>query len=236
MPRGSYRRTRRAREETSGSTVAHIASDALSIGKFLLNLLNVEYKWYDTSFSTSAASSAATQSVCLTRIPNGTTSQTRNGQSVLAKSLQIRTQVSANLELLNAASITQWSYTIRFMVVQVHNEDVLSAAIPISEVLKAGGVLQPLNEDYPGRYKVLTDRVFQISSGSNYVEAIDKFHELDHHLTWGQASSGPDPSPVVDLRDGHIWTFTFYDQHFDSGENPIPPVWDCITRLRFIDN
>lgn len=237
MPRGYYRRrTSRPREETSGSTIGHIASDALSIGKFLLNLLNVEYKWYDTSFSTAAASDASTQSVCLTRVPIGWTATTRNGQSVLSKSLYIRTQVSANLDLLNAASISQWAYTVRFVVVQVHNEDILPSAIPISEILKAGGVLQPLNADYPGRYKVLTDRTFQISSGSNYVETHEKFHNLEHHLTWSSSPSAADPSPIADLRDGHIWTFTYYDQHFDSGGTPIPPVWDCITRLRYIDN
>lgn len=218
------RRARSSRSsESSGGTVGHIARDALNIGKFLLELLNVELKWYDGTFSTSL--SAAGGIIWLTSPAAGTGPSNRTGSSILCKSLLLRYQLYPNLTTLGA---TPYSYQARVIVFFFKNKDAVAAAPAVTDVLDSASPASNMNMQNRGAFIVLHDKLHAFSTYESAAKLEEHYIDMNHHITWDATGDA-----ITDIRDGHIFVLVIQDQNYGTAAGL---VMDWNSRIRFIDN
>lgn len=233
--RRSTRRRRRHVKKKSGIDWGGAAKTALGIGKFLLSVLNVEYKFYDASLSSSGSSI-----VWLTSIPEGIGANQRNGQSILAKSLQLRWRVRPQTSW--TPIVTSIVQTYRFIVFIDFNDDggtptIDGTANPDSGVLTADNPIANMSMNVPGRYQILHDSMGELNFPYERAMVIkEDFKELHHHIKYQVNSTQPIPVQG-EQRTGNIYMlFTTQQNYPDPGSASYPLAYDFQSRVRFVDN
>lgn len=217
-----YRRryARRPRRRTrGGGTVSRYmgyAQKALKVARFVRSIVNVEYKYIDTTAGVSMSSSGAV--ALLTGIAVGTTQTTRNGNSILAKS--IWSQITFKV---NAAATA--STICRYMLVMDKQD---SSSLPsITEILQTASVYAPITRNNGDRFKVLCDKRFTVSleTGDNAAGLMKCFRKLQTHIKYLG-----DTAAQSDVGENHIYVVTITDSAANN------PTVNHTVRTRFIDN
>lgn len=200
---------------------------------YVRSLVNVEYKTFD-AFSNINASltnisligAINTNSVCL--IPQGTTEQTRVGNSIKMKSIYLNYMVNANA----SASSPQ---NVRVLLIKDTNRDVnqagaLATAPTLGNVLRpddlatgrVDNICAPLNDATSGRYKILMNKTFSLDRQARPGVLIRKVFKLNDDIKY---PVNTESLPI----NGYYLVFMT-----DSTVN-VPTLTGTV-RVRFIDN
>lgn len=225
MPRRPFRRARRFRRRRARRPqigYGQIASKVWRDVKYLKSLINVEFKRYDTDsgYIVPVLPAAATPSH-LTTIAQGDGVSSRDGNSIRLKSLFMRFNF---YRALNSGPATPRAMTLfRVILVQsIYNNNALPAT---SDILQNTAVFRsPINADESTGYRVLHDKIYQVTSDSPSFNT-KWYLKLNHHCKWSGTTSA-----ITDATSGHLFLFYFVDDTTNGD------AFTVNTRLRFIDN
>jgi len=151
----TYRKRRYHRRSTVGG-YANMAFKAFKLAKYLSTMINCEVKKYDVS-DTVAAVDTTGNVIHLNPVAQGDTDDTRDGNSILSKSIAVKLQCGKHASA--TASI------LRAMLV-VDTQQVADTAPTVADILDSTGnkVSAFLNSNSVGRFKILQDKRFQLTS------------------------------------------------------------------------
>lgn len=228
MPRFRRRkvRNRGGRKDTSFvQTVGQIARKGYKIAKFVKSLVNTEIKFLDTNGALAPTNSTAQSCVWLSDINEGSGPSGRTGQSILAKAVYGR--ISATI---HASATTTF---IRFIMFIDTNPSAASALPVMSSVLQSSTdpTIAPLSMDFPGRFRVLKDKVFTLSQNgpqAAFMKWKYIYNDKDGYeskMKWDATGDA-----ITDKRQNHLFLLVISDQATNT------PALQYFTRLRYIDN
>lgn len=218
--RGYRRRGYKPKVKKGTSTfdkVMSVASTALKVANFVRGIVNAEFKYADLNLvPTNVDFNGITGN--FHNIVQGTTSQTRNGDTIKLSSLQIR-------GTLQSASTATGPVFVRFILVQGIKEQ--GAAPVLDNILTTVGtaaVINSLREVNPeSNYKVLMDKTFRMNIGTdNQNKAIEIYIRPKHHIKYNTGT--------VNAASGGLYYF------FVSNVSANLPSVQFQSRIRFIDN
>lgn len=219
-----YGHAKRAVKHTygAGKSAYSMASHALKAANAVRKLINVEYKAFDDSANYSTQTTTASVS-CLSNIPQGDTSITRDGYSVKVLKLQVRYAAYCDPD---AGGASQGPTLFRFMIVQALSDVAPTAALVLNGVTD---VLSYRNIDGTAQFRVLHDKIMYLSesdSEQKFVELNFKAEQLPcQHITWDQTDTAG-----TSFRKGGIYVLAISDTVAN------PPIFQWRSRIRFTDN
>jgi len=216
-------RTRRGanRAQANGQQrVMDTAKKALNLAIMTKKLLNVEYKYFDAT-QTGVAPTASGVITTFNTIGQGTTSITRNGDSIRAKSWLI------NL-LMEPGSTQTSSEPVRVILFQGKHEDTLvpTGSILLTTVGTPTVIISPRNTDNTKDFKILYDRIIDVGAlaDGSQVQKRKLFFKLNHKVQYTNGSNG--------LEHGGLYMAVFTQ----GGSSTAYPAVSFYSRFRFIDN
>lgn len=191
-----------------------VASKAWSAAKWLKSMVNVERKVLQTTNNTSISTVPAVTH--LSAIPQGDTQSQREGNSVKAIYLGIRSTITCNI------SATSGSFNR--IVVVLDTQQVGDTSPSWSDVFTSPDARSFLNPNTLGRFKILYDKVHNLTLGGNYENKYVEINiPLQHHLRYnGTASS--------DIQKGGLYYMVVGDQGTNTTTH------NMNSRLRYVDN
>lgn len=196
-----------------------IAGKAWSGVKYLKGLVNSELKTLDID-ATVAAVDYNGNVKQLSLITQGDTRVSRDGKSILCKSVFIRGQV--------ASSTTPNNNVVRLMIVIDTMND--GTAPTGSDVLETtGSALAPfsaLKQTASGRYKVIYSKIFSLSKTSNTSQVFKAYIPVNKHIKYTGANA-------TDTWKNNIYMLTFSTVAAASGNEP---ALNAYSRVSFYDN
>lgn len=220
-----YRRTGKTYKKRTGGkpwyrkkySAMEIASKALSMAKYMKGMINCEKKYHDTSGAPTPSDSG--QIALVSGIPAGDDNTNRSGNSVLVRSLYVKFRCSVN------TTNTENNQNIRLILFIDKQQN--GAAPTVSNILQTFGgtnsIVSPLNLDMAPRFKVLYDKVFNLSKLDNTGNAGSVFKKLYFHAKY----TGTGGSDV----------FTNQIYHLLISDQPTnQPAITIYTRMGFYDN
>lgn len=192
--------------------VADTAYKAYKGAQYLRGLINVERKHFDTNIAMLAGYGGA--QYYLNHMVQGSTDITRNGDSILAKSINI-TGVIKN----NSAGLPS---TLRLLVIR-DNNDTMST----SDLLEYQGTkyvtFAPFKKDKVKRFIVHYDKLFTTDDTNNkYIPFTINLTSLDKHTMYDVGTSN------INLN--------AYKLYIYNSTNVNGPDLDIVTRFTFYDN
>lgn len=162
------RRYRRKPRYTTMGSAAYLAKKALAGVRAIRGIVNSEKKYIDTGIVNSVNSSGAV--LALTAIAQGDTNTTRNGNSILCKSVQLRGHVAFDV------STTR---NISYRLFLVHDTQQVSDSSPTYSDIFSGGSQPVLNLNHVGRFTILKSWSFAPSEQTQFL--IDEWINLGNH-------------------------------------------------------
>lgn len=170
----------------SGNALA-IAKAALKAATYMKGMINSEKNYFDTS-QTGQAQSFSGTIYPLSQIPQGDDVGNRAGNSVLARSLYIKADISGNTGTVSGSTI------LRMMIVS--DTENTGSTPTVSDILQTTGtalvVDSPLNVDHIARYNVLLDKTFALNNSGQIRLQYKKYIKLYKHLKY----TGPNGTDV----------------------------------------
>lgn len=147
----------------------------------LKGLVNVERKLYSLQLS-DAITNAAAIIHPISNVSAGDDINTRNGNSILAKTLQIR----STFTYPHVGAGFTGAY-VRFLVVK---DTMQTGSDPqVTEILQSGTYLAPILDDAVSRFQVVIDEIIPLSpSGENTIQR-KYFRNLNFHIKYFGTSS-----------------------------------------------
>lgn len=198
--------------------VLKTAKSALRTAKFVKNLINVEYKHHTANGAAACAASGTGNVFYLTDIDEGDTSSTRNGDSVRAKSLNLKIHMTSG----SAAGGT----TCRVLLVK--DKANRGANPAITDILTSVSPLVYRNLDTTDRFKVLLDRRHVIgTTGSLDGQDVWEFNfnkKVKHHVKWTGTGGG--------VADANLNAYFLIIVHGSANV----PNYNYNWRFRYVDN
>lgn len=214
MPR-KYSKTTKDSWEKKGERIGGSIGAIASKVKNIISELNVEHKYYDTLQSGVSMLNTGTV-VSLCDVAQGATVLNRNGNSIKTKSLLTRLSIS-----LNAAVPTNAICRVIFLR---DNQQVVATNPVVATVLQTSDPYSPLNDQYTGRYTILSDKSYQLNIVAKpQINIVKQFHKMDTHLAWSS-------SAATDIEKHGIYCL------FLSNLGANQPTMTMRSRLRFVDN
>ena len=196
-------------------SAAYTASRALSLGKYLYGLLNVELKHNDTATNGTLANTGTM--TCLTAFAEGSDNTARDGRKVLLKSVFCRGHVTVN----TAGSAGQLCRIIIF------KDKIGYGATPtITNLLMSDDVDALLNPDYAGeKFEIYYDKILHLNPAGTESRPIYFYKKLFHHISWTGTTNS-----VSYALSGHLWVY------FVGNVGTNQPTITFNTRVQYIDN
>lgn len=207
-----FRRRRPAKINT-WKAAGHLAKKAWAGFKYLKGLVNVEKHKFDTAFSTPYTNTGSVNGLC--SIPQGDAEGTRSGNSILAK------YVYLNFNCTRNASSTAVSDLIRMCVI-VDKEQASDTSPNFTQIFESASPLALLNKLFVGRFTILYDKTFNLTSDTPYAK-INQMIPLNFHIRFNGSSS-------VDYEKNGVYLVTIAD----SASN-LPALVGNV-RLAYYDN
>lgn len=176
---------------------------------------NVERKYSDVNATTTYSSTPTL--TLLNGLSLGTTSETRNGQSIKMVSMQLRMTGSINA----SATTTQ----VRFIIFRDRQAN---AAAPTAANLleNSTGINSPLNLDYGKRFKVYIDKEFMMSLNGTAALRYEKYMKVIFHVDYNTGNTGT----IADITTNSLYILIMSDQATNT------PTIAWYFRMRYIDN
>jgi len=221
MPRNYYRRRSYRRryypkkKSYSLGSALSTAGKALTVAYGVKKLLNVERKILDNTINVAPSTSGLV--INLTNCSQGDDYNNRQGDSILAKSIDLRYSVQMNA----SASFT----TARCMLVRDNWQQGTDPTF--SELLEnPTNTRSFLNHDQNGRFTILMDqKIVLLQSTEKSAFVSDKHFNLNHHIKF----TGTDNLDASNSA-GHLYLMVM------SNEATNTPTFYGFSRFRFIDN
>lgn len=213
MPYNRKRQSRSTRYMRKSGDAIQVASKALSTAYAVKKLLNVEYKVHDQTI-TAAPSLTGVVSFLGSGLVQGDASNTREGNSILIKSIQLRGQVTTTVP----------NHCIRYIVFM--DTDGTGTAPAVGDLLANNdteGMYSVLR--YPGRFRVLLDKVYDVSSNGKSRQSFHLHQTMNVHQKWNGSGGA-----VTDARKNALYLLSI-----SSGSATLPSN-NLHWRYRFIDN
>lgn len=222
MPRKTYyrrrRRTRRGGGFSEGyKTVAKYTNWATLWGaiKDIKSLINVESKFCDTNFATTAVNTTGGIQ-WISSISEGSDYNNRDGLSVKAANMFLRGTVTV------ATTPTNYAQNLRFIVF-IDKESVGTPTT--TDLLESPtNYVSPLNHTNGKRFQILWDKVYDVQVTGSSGRVIKLWRKLGHHIKWLNTTTG--------VKQGHIYVAYLSDGNA-AGVNPNLTFY---SRIRYIDN
>lgn len=189
------------------------------VGKVLSgigNMINVETKWSDTSISLEPTTTGIV--TLLTGIAQGATDVTRNGNSILSKSIDVKLTVNQHVST---------SYTICRMMLIIDKENAQGTAPTLAQLLQNVTPQDFLNQDNTDRFVVLYSSLFIMRTGTNSSVRTIEFHKnlSDLHIRYdGTAAT------QANATQNHLYLILL------SSEDTNKPIFSGKIRYKFMDN
>lgn len=168
-----------AKTSSVASTAFNIAKYAVKGFKFIKGLINVEKFKFDTTWNTTAASSAGVTHI--NAIAQGDGDSGRTGNSLLMKYLYM------SLNIVRNSASTASSDTVRVVVV-IDKEQVGDTTPAYNAVFEANNPLALINKNNVGRFTILYDKFYNLTSNSPAVQ-IKEMIPLNMHCRYNGTAS-----------------------------------------------
>lgn len=176
-----------------------LAGKAWSAAKRLRGLINVEKKKFDTILGTSTSGTL----VNCVAIPQGDGDQTRDGNSVLLKSVYMRGTLANNSA----------SPSTRFRIMLIRDLQQIADTAPSATDILDGGlsgdfIRAPLNNETVGRYEILMDKIFVINqpfASAVFQRNLKEFFPMNHHVRFNGTAG-------TDIQKGGVYFLVIHDQ------------------------
>lgn len=198
----------------SAGNVASAAFTALKIANGLKGLINSERKYIDKTGSfTQGTVPSITR---LTEIAQGDTETTRDGDSVLMKTLTIRERGVIHNSSTSSVLLR------RVIVVDTRCDGVLPG---MTDIFTTTSLTTHMNNDQDGRFVILKDNIFRLSAEGTR-DYYKKLHlNLNIHCKYDGSGS------IIDDAKGNQIYYIIW-----SNDNTNQPSVDFNSRIRFTDN
>lgn len=217
--RRSYRRRYSRNSQSSllsqAQQTALLARKAWSGLKYLRTLVNVEHKKFDGTH-TATVGTSPTSIFNPTAIAQGDTDQTRNGNSILCKSLWVKGSVTLHA----SATVSQ----VR-IIVSVDKQQTADTAPSFTDIIDptfSDNIHAPLNNETVGRFTILRDFIVTVDTNKP-VKEFKIYKKMLHHMRFNGALS-------TDIQKGGIYVSAV------SNEATNQPTVLSASRLTFVDN
>ncbi len=201
-----------------GKMVYSDASKALAMAKYLKSVVNVEYKNFDVT-TLSQVVGVTPIIVQLTNIPQGDTTNTRDGASVKIVSLRLAYTITTH------ASAPQTIARIMIVCDKQTNQAIYTAADLFQDPDTGENIISPRNLDNSRRFRVLYDKLHSYSN----VGRVGDYHQVNKKLQLKIRYDGSTPS-IADLTQTSLSLVMICNQASNT----------CLvshnTRLRYVDN
>jgi len=205
------------RKRYNKSGAVSMARMALKGVSFLKSVLNPERKFLDVDSGGAVSIPQAGSVVYLSGMTTGDTINTRNGNSVKCIDHLFR----ATLALGATATVP-----CRVRVMLFTDKDNVGFAPGVTDVLQNTTTVSgmELSSQSGGRYHILTDRVYSLSSNTPSL-ALKFYKKLRHHLKYGGTTAN-----VTDARSGAVFLLFLCDVATNN------PTIAYNSRIKFYDN
>lgn len=202
------------RVETAVST----AVKAYKLAKYMHGMINCEKKYHN--FVQNTTTDYGGYISCLSNMGQGDTDSTRDGTSILARSVYFNANIT-----MESTQTTQDFRIIMF----VDKNTIKGVPITVADLLQVTGsrnvLLSPYNQTINGRIKVLRDWKFNLDTAKSRSKRISEFIKIYLHPKFTGASS-------ADFDKDHIFICVL-------ASNPVGsslPTVDIVSRLGYYDN
>lgn len=199
-----------------------LASKAYQGMKYLKSIINTEKKFYDTTIAGTLATAGIVY--VLDNLTQGTTYNTRIGNSVLAKLMYIQMQFKAG----SAVAFTPPFNPCQIRVILFCDLENRSATPAVTDLLEAASVTSPLLHTNTKRFVVKRDMRYVISDNTPNIFKKMYVPLQDHHIKWNDGNAGTS----ADFKENHLFLLVIADNITGT----VAPNTNISTRLRFIDN
>lgn len=197
------------------SGVGSAARLATAIAPMIASI-NTESKYFDTNQGATPLLGTL-QVLPLSNIAQGTTDTTRIGNSILAKNISIKYQITPNYTGLLYNPIRM------LLIVDKMQNGSTPAMADIFETTTT--YLSPLNKDYSDRFVVLKDKLIMTNQNGNQAVHGKFFKKLDFHIRYKGISGG-----VSDQAPNALYLLWWYAAAING------PTCNIYSRLNFTDN
>lgn len=194
-------------------TTRNVAEKALKVATTIQKLINVEEKRRDIDATIYYPTSSG-HTFSLNHLAQGTTAETRNGDSVKNKSISTRWVFEKNASATTTA--------IRCAVVLDTSPN--STMATWSDIYKEANVLSQVNIDNGSRFQILRDH-FVVLDANNPIHFHEYYIPVDFHTKY----DGSDSTNAGIMRNQILICMI-------STEATNTPAWEYTTRVKFIDN
>lgn len=197
-------------QKVSGTTLGQVWNQI----KLLKNLINVEFKYLDTSGSGVVDNAGAL--TYLTGIAEGDDISNRNGRSIKSQSLFVKMRLVIN------ASAT--GTCIRHIIVMdKHNQ---GATPTVTDILQTASVESSLNiSTQQNRWHILSDEVISLTTSGGNTKYVERFYPWHAHIKYGGTTAN-----VSDARFGAIFMLQISSEAINT------PTSVYNIRYRYVDN
>ena len=198
------------------NSVANTAYQAWKYGKLAMSLINTETKHHETDTAPTSIIPNTWLQYNLASVVQGDTEFSRDGGKIRAKTINLR------IQLVRAAANTVVLNQVRCALVHCLTGD----AVPddVYSPLNGNTIVAPRNLAAASKYKVLWDKTYNFTKGNNEGTLVNKFHNIDEHISYPPSSSTPEKSQYMLIITSGAVSATDYT------------TAQVFTRLGFIDN
>ena len=182
----AYKKNYRKRQ--SKCTYTDIAMKAWKGVKALKGIINSELKYHDQVLGNTSASSTGTV-IPLTSIAQGDTNATRNGNSILAKSLYMKYQIEFNAASTGGAVVKMW-------LVQ-DKQQIADTTPAYTDIFENTNVFSFLNKNNIGRFNILSSKTFTYDTAKLQYQ-MEFTKQLNQHIRFNGTAS-------TDLQKNHYY-------------------------------
>lgn len=195
-------------QKSNTSSYASMAKTALQTAKWVASMINVEFKHHDISVNSTISNSGSI--TLLNNVPQGDTTQSRDGNSVKMKGLDVNFLMERN-------SSATYTYVRMIVFMDKQYDGSLSTS---NEILDNLNILSHRNITNGKRYYVYSDQTYTLNNQRPSVES-SKHISTNAHVRYN--AGGGIASNAIQIL-------------FISNEGTNTPLVAWRSRMRYIDN
>lgn len=208
------RRARRAPWYRRKYNALQLASKALAATKYIRGLVNSEMLHSTISGGPLSFSNTGTV-LHLTATSQGDTDSGRTGNSIFVRNLLLNLNIQTNLSNLN-------NQFLRLILFQ-DTQQIADTTPSTTDLLAGSFPNSPLNQANAGRFKILKNWEFSLTTGVNNTRVIKKYFKLWHHVRYNAGAT-------TDIQKGGLYLLALSDQATN------PPVMGYYAKIGYHDN
>ncbi len=201
-----------------GKMVVSDAAKALQMAKYLKTIVNVEFKNHDVQQTAAAVASGGVQ-VQLSNIAQGDTTITRDGAQCKVVSISLRYTIFMN-QSATASSMRVW-----LIQDSQTNQALFTIADFLEDVTVDDAINSPRNLDNKHRFRVLYDKVHNLSITGRQISSHRFYKKLNVKLRFDNAAAA-----ITSLTQNSLSLLVISDEATNT------PAITSFVRLRYVDN